>query len=124
MRKALGDEVPILVKMNANDGTYSGLELPDALIMAEEFAKNGADVLVVTCGNVSQNGMFMLRGPSNVDKLALALPGAMMKTATALAGPFAVPEVGFNALFFLRLRSDRVKSSCIYGRIRKKIDAL
>jgi 2,4-dienoyl-CoA reductase-like NADH-dependent reductase (Old Yellow Enzyme family) len=115
VRKAVGEHVPVLVKMNAMDGTYSGLELPDALIMAEEFANNGADVIVVSCGSVSQNGMYMLRGSSNVDKLALALPGAAMKVLTAAFGPFAVPETPFETCFLRREAREilkRVRGKC------------
>jgi len=114
VRQALGPDVPILVKINANDGINAGLELPDALVMAEEFANNGADVLVVTCGNVSQNGMFMLRGASNVDKLALGLPGAGMKMLTAVFGPWMVPETPFETCFL------RHEARSVLERVRGK----
>jgi 2,4-dienoyl-CoA reductase-like NADH-dependent reductase (Old Yellow Enzyme family) len=99
VREALGPNVPILVKMNAQDGVYGGLELPDALIMAELFAEASADLLVVTTGFVSMNGFYMLRGTTPVEKLVTALPGAGMKFATMVFGPIAVPAVPYEDCF-------------------------
>lgn len=99
VREVVGSEVPILVKMNAQDGVYGGLELPDALVMAELFAEASADLIVVTTGFVSLNGFYMLRGAAPVDKLVMALPGHAMKLATLVFGPLVVPAIPYEDCF-------------------------
>jgi 2,4-dienoyl-CoA reductase-like NADH-dependent reductase (Old Yellow Enzyme family)/thioredoxin reductase len=50
VRKALGPDFPIIVRMNAEDGLRGGIEYPEAVEMAKVFAAQGADCLQVTAG--------------------------------------------------------------------------
>ena len=41
------------------------------------YAAAGADALVLSCGLVSANGFYMLRGAVPLEKLAMAMPSAV-----------------------------------------------
>ena len=88
MRAEVGVDFPILVKMNVDDGFPGGMTEKDAMVCAETFARAGADALVclvgqdvkpcephsvkthhsykfgqiLTGGNVTRAGFYMLRG--------------------------------------------------------------
>ena len=72
-----GDDVPIMVKFNVDDGITSGLSPADADTVATAFASNGADLLLPSCGFVSRNGLYMLRGGAPL--------AAMIKSCSRLA---------------------------------------
>ena len=50
VRRALGPDFPIIVRMNAEDGLRGGIEYPEAVEMAKTFAAKDADCLQVTAG--------------------------------------------------------------------------
>lgn len=98
-RRAVGEDFPIIVKMNAHDGMWFGLELADATIAADVLADASADAIIVTCGSVSRNGFYMLRGNTPQAKLVQALPHDLKKLAMMVFGPLAVPEVPYEDCF-------------------------
>jgi len=98
-REMVGDDFPIVVKLNMHDGIEGGLELSDALIAAKMFADHKADGLVLTCGYVSRNGFYMLRGNTPQSKLVQALPHTSKKVAMMLFGPLAVPPIPYEDCF-------------------------
>lgn len=101
VRAAIGEAVPIIVKMNMNDGFAGGLELPDAIEVAKAIEQTGeADMLVLSGGFVSRNGFYMLRGTTPLLSLARAMPGWAKGLAVLLFGPFFVPTVPFEECFF------------------------
>lgn len=113
IREALHKDVPILIKMNCQDGFVGGLELPDAIIMAEIFADAGADMLVISAGFVSINAFYLLRGTTPLEKLILALPG-IKKWACFLFGPLGVPSVPYDDCFL------RDSARAILNRLKQK----
>ncbi|GBG32933.1 12-oxophytodienoate reductase-like protein [Hondaea fermentalgiana] len=98
-RAAVGDDFPIIVKLNVHDGRWFGLELADATIAAHALADASADAIIVTCGSVAHNGFYMMRGNTPQAKLVQALPHAAKKLAMMVFGPVAVPDVPYEDCF-------------------------
>lgn len=99
VRAAIGDETPMLVKMNMHDGFRGGLEVPEAVQCGRAFEAAGADVLIPSCGFVSRAGLAMLRGPSPIGELASMAEGRAWSFALRLFGPIFAPSTTFNELF-------------------------
>jgi len=98
-RTAVGEDFPIIVKMNVHDGMWGGLELADAMVAAEILTDASADAIIVTCGNVSRSGMYMLRGKTPQERLVQTLPHALKKVAMMIFGPFAAPDFYYEDCF-------------------------
>ena len=112
VRGVVGPNVPILVKMNAQDGISNGLEIADALVAAELMSSAGADLLVVSAGFVGANSFYMLRGANPLDKMAQTIAGSTMRLLSLAFGPFVVPTVPYEDCFlrdFARLVLQRMR---------------
>lgn len=93
-------EMPIVVKMNSDDGLPipGGLGIDDALVAAKAFAVAGADAVIPSYGYTSLNGLSMLRGGVPLSQMAEALPDGS-KWICRLLGPYVVPKVEFEPVF-------------------------
>lgn len=97
----MGQDFPVLVKMNMHDGFDGGITLPDAAACARAFALASADALVLSGGFTSRNGFFMLRGKTPLWAMAKAMGLFSVKgLAVLLFGRWLVPEVPFEEAFF------------------------
>ena len=65
-RKQLGEDFPILIKMNAYDKMKNGLKLEEGVAMAKEMADMGFDGIEVSCG-IGEDGMSTFRGEIPLD---------------------------------------------------------
>jgi 2,4-dienoyl-CoA reductase-like NADH-dependent reductase (Old Yellow Enzyme family) len=102
LRRALGPNFPILVKLNASDGFRGGLELDEAIVHACAFAQAGCDAIVVSGGFVSLSGFYMLRGRVPLWSMAQAMLSQnwLKGLALLLFGHFLVPEMKLDDCFF------------------------
>ncbi|MFC2076037.1 NADH:flavin oxidoreductase [candidate division KSB1 bacterium] len=79
IRKELGDDYPILVKMNSTDGLPGGLDLDDAVQIAARLDRAGIDGIEVS-GGMAEAGEFTARRDLNPEAEAYFLPaGARIK---------------------------------------------
>ena len=99
VRAAVPPAVPILVKMNGDDGFCGGLRLAEALIAARLFAAAGADAIVPSYGYTSLNGFGMLRGDVPLDQMASALPVRLARLIVRLLGQWLVPTISYTSTF-------------------------
>ena len=60
-RKSVGDDYPILIKINAHDHMKNGLKPEESILMAKEMAEMGFDGIEVSCG-IGEDGGSTLRG--------------------------------------------------------------
>jgi len=60
-RKQVGDDFPILIKINANDNIKKGLKLKESVVMAERLSNMGFDGIEVSCG-IMEDGFTTFRG--------------------------------------------------------------
>jgi len=107
IRAAVGEDFPVLVKLNADDGLPipGGMKIEDSLVAARVLAAAGADAIIPSFGYTSLNGFGMLRGGVPLDQMATAVPDGS-KWILKLAGPYVVPKIDFEPMF-LREYSQR-----------------
>jgi 2,4-dienoyl-CoA reductase-like NADH-dependent reductase (Old Yellow Enzyme family) len=101
VRKALGKEFPILVKMNLRDGMKGGLELDEAIETAKLFEKLGASAIIPSSGFTSKTPFRMLRGMLPISSMVANQKKWYMKLGLLLFGKMMVQEYPFEKLFHL-----------------------
>lgn len=99
VRKAVGEDFPILVKMNVTDGISGGLEIEEAVGIAVAFEEAGATALIPSCGFTSKTPFMMLRGNVPVKEMARNRPTFSERIATRLFGRFMVQTYPYEPLF-------------------------
>lgn len=103
IRNVIDPSVPVIVKMNADDGFPGGMHLDDALVAAHMFARAGADAIVPSFGYTSLNGFGMLRGNVPTEKMADGLKsgaaGAFASFIMRYFGNWLVPSIEYETLF-------------------------
>jgi len=117
IRKYVGNNFPILVKMNQFDGMKGGLEIEEAVEVAKYFEKAGADALIPSCGFTSKTPFYMLRGNVPIKEMVSNQNDIFMKAGLALFGKFMVEEMPFDKMFLAegaRKIKDAVSIPVIY----------
>jgi 2,4-dienoyl-CoA reductase-like NADH-dependent reductase (Old Yellow Enzyme family) len=91
VRAALGDELPLLVKLNVRDGVRGGLELDQGIAIAERLAAIGVDALEVSAGVGDVGlGCYPNRGeiPLDLGKEFLRREFPFLRPIVPLLGPY------------------------------------
>ncbi len=99
VRMAVGENYPVLIKMNVSDGISGGLEIDEAVTAASAFEKAGASALVPSCGFTSRTPFMMLRGNVPVNEMARNRPTITERIATRLFGRIMVQTYPYQPLF-------------------------
>jgi len=102
IRVAVGEEFPIVVKMNTEDGLPfpGGLRVEDSLVAARRLAEEGGvDAIIPSFGYTGLNGLSMLRGGVPLDKMVDALPNPAARFIGHHLGSRLVPKVEYESLF-------------------------
>jgi 2,4-dienoyl-CoA reductase-like NADH-dependent reductase (Old Yellow Enzyme family)/thioredoxin reductase len=101
VRGEVGTDLPIVVRMNAIDYVEGGLDLEDALHLAEHLADWGVDALSVTSGTMCESIPFCLY-PAGTPEAHLLPMAARIREASTLpvivAGRIRSPAVARKAL--------------------------
>ncbi|MCY4564343.1 MAG: NADH:flavin oxidoreductase [Gammaproteobacteria bacterium] len=101
VREAVGDAVPVIVKMTLRDGFRGGVEVDDSVAFARQLEANDADALVLSGGFSSRNAMYLFRGPTFVEELIKAQRRKIDKLVYSMARP-ALRSQPFEELYFLK----------------------
>jgi 2,4-dienoyl-CoA reductase-like NADH-dependent reductase (Old Yellow Enzyme family) len=99
VRKALGSDFPILVKMNQRDGMPEGISLADATVIARAYEDAGASALVPSAGFTSRVPFLMLRGNLPVKEMANNQDQWLKRAGLKLFGRFMVPQHRYKPMF-------------------------
>ena len=103
VRDALPSSTAVLAKTNLDDGFRGGLELGDAIQIAQALQSAGADGLVLSGGFTSRSAFYLLRGGRPLARMIQVEPSAMQRFGMRLFGPLLVKQRPFEELFFLPL---------------------
>lgn len=120
VRKAVGDDFPILGKMGLTDGVKGGLQIDEAIEVAAMLDEGGIDVLIPSGGTSSMNPMLLFRGDSILPGMLEFEKSAFMRLGMRMIGPTLFKEYPYEELYFLegakRVR-DRIKQAklCYIG---------
>ncbi len=120
VRKAVGDDFPILGKMGLTDGVKGGLTIDDAIEVAALLDEGGIDALIPSGGTSSMNPMYLFRGDSILPGLLAVEKSPFLRLGMWMVGPWMFKKYPYEELYFLegakRVR-DRVKNAklCYIG---------
>jgi 2,4-dienoyl-CoA reductase-like NADH-dependent reductase (Old Yellow Enzyme family) len=101
VRDALPAGMPVIPKVNLQDGFEQGLQLHEAVEAARRYEEAGATALILSGGFVSKTPFFMLRGKLPTREMARVQPGWGRRVGLRLFGRVFVQEYPFEELFFL-----------------------
>lgn len=101
VNRAADGKVGIIVKTNMRDGFKGGIELDEALIIAKELEKLGADALVLSGGFVSKAPMYVMRGPMPIRSMSYYMNPWWLKWGVRMFGKMMVPTVPYSETYFL-----------------------
>jgi 2,4-dienoyl-CoA reductase-like NADH-dependent reductase (Old Yellow Enzyme family) len=74
VRDAVGDRIAILAKLNMDDGVRRGLQLDEAIRVAQRLEADGSlDALEMTAGSSLLNPMYLFKGPAPLREFAAAM---------------------------------------------------
>ena len=103
MRQQVGDDFPIVVRLNANDYVEGGLTIEDAVEIARILKTLGVNALSVTSGTMCESVPYCLY-PTGTPKANLLPMAAQIRAASDLpvivAGRIRTPAVARGALEF------------------------
>jgi 2,4-dienoyl-CoA reductase-like NADH-dependent reductase (Old Yellow Enzyme family) len=101
IRKRVGPGFPILVKMNQRDGMKGGLEIDEAIQVAQMFEKAGATAIIPSCGFTSKTPLYMLRGNVPVKEMVQNQKKWIHKAGLFLFGKMLVQKYPYDKLFLM-----------------------
>lgn len=117
VRRAVGEEIPILVKMNLADGPRDGLQEDEAVEVARLFSEGGVDALILTGGSSHHDAMRIFRGPSMAAGLVEQEKNLIAKVGMKVAGSAFFKDYPYHELYHrdaaLRVR-DAVDCQLVY----------
>jgi len=98
-REAVGEAVPIVVKLNLRDGFRGGLEIDESIVIARALEGAGVDLLVLSGGYTSKTPFFLLRGGRPLGDMIAVEKSRAQRLALRLFGPLYVKRYPFTELF-------------------------
>lgn len=101
VRAALPASMPVLPKVNLEDGFRRGLQIDEAVEAARRYEAEGATALVCSGGFVSKTPFYMLRGNVPVKEMVQVQQGWSRRMGLRLFGRMFVQRYPFEELFFL-----------------------
>jgi len=117
VRRAVGDDFPLLGKISMTDGVRGGTSYDDAVEIAAFLEKGGIDAIICSGGTSSMNPMLLFRGASLLPGLLKQEKNPIMKIGMKLAGPKLFRDYPYEETYFLeqakRIR-ERVQCSVCY----------
>ncbi len=117
VRKAVGDDFPVIGKISLSEGVRGGLSYDDAVEISRLLDKGGIDGIVTSGGTSTMNPMMLFRGDSVLKPMLKAEPSFLMRTILRMAGPTMFKNYPYEELYFLehakRVR-DAVQCNMIY----------
>ena len=103
VRDAVGQDFPILCKLNLEDGFSGGLTIQESAEVARALENAGADALVLSGGYTSKTPFYLMRGEIPLKQMVMAERKILQKIGMAVFGKFIIKKYPFEENFFLPL---------------------
>jgi 2,4-dienoyl-CoA reductase-like NADH-dependent reductase (Old Yellow Enzyme family) len=117
VRRAVGDDYPLLAKISMTDGVRGGTSYEDAVEIAALLDAGGIDAIVCSGGTSSMNPNLFFRGESLMKGLIEQERNPLMRLGMRLAAPKLFREYPYEETYFLepalRVR-ERVRCGVCY----------
>jgi len=101
VREEVGSRFPILAKTNLRDGFRGGLELEDAVGVAQALEADGIDAIVLSGGFTSRTPFYLFRGEAPLAQMIEVEKSRPQRLALRLFGPHIIRSHPFQEMFFL-----------------------
>lgn len=101
VREAVGEDFPILAKLNLSDGFAGGLEIDDCCYAAKRLAEHGLNALVMSGGFTSRSPMYLFRGESPLQQMIPLEPNPLQRTAMKWFGGRLFSSLPYSEMYFL-----------------------
>ncbi len=101
VRRAVGDEYPIIGKISLTEGVKGGLHYDDAIEIGKMLDKGGIDGIITSGGTSTMNPMIMFRGDNILQPMLKAEKNQIMKIILRLAGPSMFHDYPYKEIYFL-----------------------
>jgi len=99
--KAADGKIGVVVKTNMRDGFRGGIEIPEAILIAQELERLGADALVLSGGFVSKAPMYVMRGPMPIKSMTHYMKPWWLRWGVRMCGHMMIPTVPYEETYFL-----------------------
>lgn len=117
VRKAVGDDFPIIGKISLTEGVRGGLTYREGIEIGKLLDNAGIDGIVTSGGTSTMSPMMMLRGDNILQPMLKAEKNLLMRVMLHIAGPIFFKNYPYEELYFLeqakKLR-DAVDCNMIY----------
>jgi 2,4-dienoyl-CoA reductase-like NADH-dependent reductase (Old Yellow Enzyme family) len=100
---AVGGRLAVLAKINLSDGFRRGLQIDDAVTVAQRLEGDGVHALVLSGGYTSKTPLYLLRGGRPLAAMIRVEKSWLQKLALRAFGTRVVKAYPFEELFFLPL---------------------
>jgi len=113
----LGEDFPVLCKMNLSDDFKNGVIIDESIIIARELEKSGAAALILSGGYTSRTPFYLMRGDVPLWSMVKAESNFLQKIVMALFGRAIIGKYEFTENFFLPLAKkvrEQVKVPLVY----------
>lgn len=101
VRQAVGDDFPLLAKLNLRDGFRGGLEINESVECAKLLEAAGLNAIVMSGGFTSRTPMYLFRGQSPLQQMIPLEPNPLLRTAMKWFGGRLFRNYPFEELYFL-----------------------
>lgn len=108
VKRAVGQHIAVLAKINVADGVPRGATVDDAIVTARLLEDAGADLLVLSGGRNFESGHFMFGSNMDVAEMRKVL-GRKAALSFSVA-QFGKPRVVFKEMYFLE-HSRRIRAA-------------
>lgn len=101
MRNRVGDDFPIIVKLNLSDGFANGFSIDDCKHVVRELEMNKCTAVILSGGFTSKTPFYLMRGDVPLKGMIKNGSSIAEKVTMALFGPVIVKRYDFTENFFL-----------------------
>lgn len=111
VRQEVGSDFPILAKTNLRDHVRNGLDISEAIAVAQALSQQkcldnsqpGVNAIVLSGGLVSHSAFYLLRGERPLKQMIDVEKSFAQRMALRIFGRVVIEEIQFQELFFLDL---------------------
>lgn len=117
VRKAVGDDYPLLGKISMTDGVRGGVSYEGSVEISAMLDAGGIDAIIYSGGTSSMNPMLLFRGDSIMGGILKAEKNPIMRLGIKMMGKKLFRDYPYEELYFIeqakRIR-ERVKCNVVY----------
>lgn len=118
VRNGVGKEFPVLCKINLRDGFNGGLEIDEAIIVAQMLEEAEVNALVLSGGFTSKTPFYLMRGDIPAKEMIEVEKDRLQRWALRLFGHSIIKKYDFEENFFLpharKIRARVKKVALVY----------